>query len=1544
MASRSDSAGSARPRSRRSIAHVPRSRFTSGVDKENTTTDISSSQPILGSARLAGKDKKSRSKSLGPGGLDALQNSNGNRRKSTTVFPLKSILKPTVPVSPVRNIPSFEETRRRTPARGSQHHEDNEGGGSQGKEGMLIDLGAPAQPSGSMNGSNPFDSFNASSIRDEMAAARERDEKNRRELERKAILEQREARRKSMANRRVSFAPEATLHTWNVVEIPDDSTSSSTSNSTRRASSLTSENQATPAAGQTEPPLSPDAEIESDIAFSPVQYPDLQQLANQPQYGTYDGMGGSQQMSSSPFSGSSADGSEDIGLQAETRDDDEEDDDNSSTSGFDGESTAMSLDDVTAHSAATARSEESNTSSSARLNEALRQAAREAGTKSIDDDENGEMSMEIADQEITGAFQPWIKKGQRQSFDWEDISARHDQENAYPTDHPTRDAGIHDAPSDNGDEDMSMEVTNAIGRIISKPASRRQSAIRRKSSGEETNYGEQTMELTNVVGGIAQPASPAGSTGADSNANEDEEMTMEFTSVVGGLLGKPSTQDEDEDDYGAARSSAQEDSNERNFSEWNEDGAIEDGEDMEITGAVGGILPPNEERYELEDDDQTAGMEVTTAVGRILPSEAEASGKEEAKGEMEMEFESAERGSSPFQESVRQSPAKSPATFHVATVTSESGSPSLASVRSRHTRQSLSQGPSGTPTSTTPKTSPSENSLAPPKPSTPEVSRSTTPGKTPPSSAKGFRNASPKKLFQPELQESANNRKSPRKSLFGNNAMGESTPLFVLQPKSKRRSSGLGIDKEGLGSPKVAAMLDKRRSIGEDSAEFVPQERQQGVRFEDPLKLQEEVDREREEEESREDGHIPPLQGNDRDATTNLRDMISSLTPKKNKIAGRKSLHVGAARGLLGKRPMELDLPDDESDHTPKRLRGREASPVKNIRLPAPPTKDETVGRLGRSPAPPSIGRSPAKVSITPTKEPKGSTVMVNPIDDEPTSSNATSTSEPAQEAFDRQEESGPEVEPIQLQEFLNMTNIHFMELTTTKRRHTTAPDSAAKRRARLSSEKSSASKFDDCVAAGFCTVPMLELYQHSCRELKSYISEGRQVIRSIETETYAENPPLFREYMTAPPDIRLLMDNQFRNVKTHARLLSKATWYEWRMKLLEGLKDGLNRHVEEMRGDDELLSKHETLLGGVVPALVEKHSSLEEQATSLQQLADEIENCDQDALHDARGKLSSIEEEIASKQQLLEELQAEAQEKTNIIEAGAELKAEYLGQIQEAERVKEECRGWSAKEISELKESVHKIERQTGWSIISATSPSSSPAGPLVTMSYRNQLQLSFHPGAFFIDNSNSQPLATKEKMPIELKYSPQGRTKSAGHSSPLSPIGLLVLKSLQNELAIIPQSKTAPKQMLHFVAQAWDLVLNLEEEARMLEFCGATKLKLSEIDAKPSLRARCTLLELSSGKGSLKAKNTGARRVDVDFAVKTRVQRGNSGDVGVLAFETDVIASKVYGFGTKNNSGMSEDEMRKLLREELGEKSEPQLGNGIWSKAVQTLTGTVF
>lgn len=53
------------------------------TEKENVTLD-------LGSSSLAANRKKSRSKSIGPGGLDVLKNANGNRRAVCAMLPVAS--------------------------------------------------------------------------------------------------------------------------------------------------------------------------------------------------------------------------------------------------------------------------------------------------------------------------------------------------------------------------------------------------------------------------------------------------------------------------------------------------------------------------------------------------------------------------------------------------------------------------------------------------------------------------------------------------------------------------------------------------------------------------------------------------------------------------------------------------------------------------------------------------------------------------------------------------------------------------------------------------------------------------------------------------------------------------------------------------------------------------------------------------------------------------------------------------------------------------------------------------------------------------------------------------------------------------------------------------------------------------------------------------------------------------------------------------------------------------------------------------------------
>lgn len=66
-----------RPRARQSIAHLPSLR--SSAFKDNVTTDIAALQIQKDGAQAA--KKKSRGKSLGPGGLEALTESIGNVTK-----------------------------------------------------------------------------------------------------------------------------------------------------------------------------------------------------------------------------------------------------------------------------------------------------------------------------------------------------------------------------------------------------------------------------------------------------------------------------------------------------------------------------------------------------------------------------------------------------------------------------------------------------------------------------------------------------------------------------------------------------------------------------------------------------------------------------------------------------------------------------------------------------------------------------------------------------------------------------------------------------------------------------------------------------------------------------------------------------------------------------------------------------------------------------------------------------------------------------------------------------------------------------------------------------------------------------------------------------------------------------------------------------------------------------------------------------------------------------------------------------------------------
>lgn len=198
---------------RKSIAHTPSAEISG--NKENATVDVAAVASLSAQGKKA--VKKNRSKSIGPGGLDALKEGSGNKQEvgsprgsfgkskvdvSQAALPayVKSILKPTIALSPPKAIPPHNRARNSSPskANGRQTPEKSprNSPGKKRAESSAQGLCNPFESSsvpGASNPRSPARSPTRVAVRSEeeqQAAAKER--------ERKEILANRDARRKSL--------------------------------------------------------------------------------------------------------------------------------------------------------------------------------------------------------------------------------------------------------------------------------------------------------------------------------------------------------------------------------------------------------------------------------------------------------------------------------------------------------------------------------------------------------------------------------------------------------------------------------------------------------------------------------------------------------------------------------------------------------------------------------------------------------------------------------------------------------------------------------------------------------------------------------------------------------------------------------------------------------------------------------------------------------------------------------------------------------------------------------------------------------------------------------------------------------------------------------------------------------------------------------------------------------------------------------------------------------------------------------------------------
>lgn len=1263
---------------------------------------------------------------------------------------------------------------------------------------------------------------------EQQAAAREREEREKAAME-KEIKDRKEARRKSLANRRVSFAAEATLHTFHEIEYMQDSTTST--DSTRRASSAATAHAAEQHDDASGTPVMPTEEAEDPVGQSPEDQRHLHQKKRRRSSGITSDQNiddpHDDTIASTVYDSDSDEGDDITEVQTEASGSDSDSDN-------DGTMMTVEAEEMTSASIASTRygADDGDTTSS--LDGALREAARRAVNQNSEADE---------DEEVIPGFIGWGKNARQRQQQQQQQAATSSQEappseTSLPSSSPIKSSPMKEAADDTQME-MDMDMTNVVGGIIQSrdpfspdPAEDMSmdvtqmlgGILRQQAEGsaqgqedEESVQGDQTMEFTTAMGAIQ----PTPSLDAGQNSHSDDEMSMELTMVMGGVLAAKNKH---------LQQSLQQSSSPSKDTADSEDVAMD--ETMDITTAVGGILqsaPTPEDRTAARKlMEEEADQPESTTTMDVVPI-----GSPPKKASPSPAVEENSRGLSPFQGTgLRRSNGP------LFSTTPKTAGPSPASQRKRRSQDSSSptRSPARSPARSASRTPSPQRRKSPAKGSSPKEKTKPTPSK------------SPAKIMN---------------SLFQRDS---TLPIVILTPQ-KPKLSGVGMDKSGIGSPRVTELLGRRGSIGDSAAVFsplpVPGQRKM-VAFEDPKSMEEEVDRERRDDYDRESGRRILEKESDgvtdeRDATLNLKELIQGLSPKKQPLKGRKSLHVGSAKGLLGKRPAELedDSDADEQDGV-KRLKGLQGSPVKNVRLQQPPSKAETTGSraiISRDGAEndtttPSTMHSPQKAAFATTPKEQGRFRSV--FDDQPSTTinfNAT----PSVNLMAMQPEDGED--RMHLQDFLNMTSIRFMELTTTKRRHTIMPSA---RKDSLSADRAEDISLEKCVVAGACTVPMLELYQHSCRELKKYISEGRRIVREIETETFAENPPLFREYISASPEFKSLMDNQFKNVKTHARLLSKAMWYEWRMKLQEGLKEGLIKIAEGMSTDERLLDKEQKLLSSVIPAMMKQFEALGRECSGLEAVARELEDCDPEELESARADFVAVDNDIEVKSREIERLRRELEETEQNVGQLVEQKQQYTAEIKTAEKVREECRGWSSSEISSLKAKVDALERQHGWTITGVS-------GTGVSMTYRREIELVFDAASFRPGQQNSR---------VDLWYIAIGRDQKP---QPSSPEKEFCLECIRDHIRGLPQAQTKVGYMLRVVSAAWDRAVALTEQVHQLNLTFPTWVTRTS-DASIAIKSSLLLAPLKT-------------KVEVSMGVSS------AADANGLGFPVQSQAAIVYG-----------------------------------------------
>ncbi|CAN6638104.1 hypothetical protein TRVA0_016S02520 [Trichomonascus vanleenenianus] len=329
--------------------------------------------------------------------------------------------------------------------------------------------------------------------------------------------------------------------------------------------------------------------------------------------------------------------------------------------------------------------------------------------------------------------------------------------------------------------------------------------------------------------------------------------------------------------------------------------------------------------------------------------------------------------------------------------------------------------------------------------------------------------------------------------------------------------------------------------------------------------------------------------------------------------------------------------------------------------------------------------RPEAMVSYTPLKAVKASDPPIVP-----------GTSSPSPLKAKSQLGNDDQFENISLQEFLKLISIEFMDgFLTSTRGHSSFG---------LTSEPTEDPTLLDYVLATQ-KIPMLELYDFSCREMRNNVRDTKELFTQLESETLEENPILFREYLEASADTKQIMNAQFKLIKSYARQQAKGVWYDWRSQLTNGVHEAMKRNLKDLQDDLSLLKTRKTHIEQAHAEVKDKYTKTRQKLEALRKRRDELKNCDRESIINSQTRLASQKKELSDVKMEHEVKVEDLRAKRAKIEELMQQKRFLQEKIQDAEKVRQANRQIETAELVAMTTRFDALAESFNWSKLAVTS-----------------------------------------------------------------------------------------------------------------------------------------------------------------------------------------------------------------------------------------------